>query len=60
MFAVTIEFKGFSDMSNRIGRAVSLIKVIMNTVIEANIEDKEEYLNIKDTSNQVNINKKAN
>ena len=34
----------------------SFIKDIMNTVIEAKIEDKEEYLNIKATVIQDNIN----
>ena len=34
----------------------SFIKDITNTVIEAKIEDKEEYLNIKATVIQVNIN----
>jgi len=29
-----------------------------NTVNEANIEDKEEYLNIRDIANHVNINNK--
>jgi len=40
--------------------AVSLIKVITKTVKEENIEDTEEYLNIKETASQVNINKKLN
>ena len=39
-------------------KAVSLIKVTTNTVIVANIEDKDEYLKIKDTTAQVKINKK--
>ena len=34
----------------------SFIKDITNTVIEAKIEDREEYLNIKATVIQVNIN----
>ena len=34
----------------------SFMKAIVNTVIEAKIEDKEEYLNIKATVIQVNIN----
>ena len=34
----------------------SFMKAIANTVIEAKIEDKEEYLNIKATVIQVNIN----
>ncbi len=40
--------------------AVSLIKVTINTVIEENIEDTEEYLNINKTTTQVKINKKLN
>ena len=38
----------------------SLIIVTANTVKVENIEDNEEYLNIKDTTNQVKINKKLN
>ena len=38
----------------------SVIKVIINTVKEEKIEDKEEYLNIKETVNQVKINNAAN
>ena len=41
-------------------RAVSLSKDTTNTVKDANIEDREEYLNIRETVNQVNINKKPN
>ena len=41
-------------------KAVSLIKLITKTVNDANIEDKEEYLNIRETTNQVKINKKLN
>ena len=41
-------------------RAVSLIIDTIKTVIEANIEDTEEYLKIKVTTSQVNINKKLN
>ena len=41
-------------------RAVSLSKDTTNTVKDANIEDREEYLNIRETVNQVNINKKLN
>ena len=41
-------------------RAVFLMRVITKTVIVANIEDSEEYLNINDVTNQVNINKKLN
>ena len=41
-------------------RAISLSKDTTNTVKDANIEDKEEYLNIRETVNQVNINKKLN
>ena len=37
----------------------SFIKDITNTVIEAKIEDKEEYLNIKATVIQDNINSKV-
>ena len=38
----------------------SLIIVTTNTVREENIEDKEEYLNIRDTTNQVKTNNKLN
>ena len=41
-------------------KAVSLIKVITKTVNEPNIEDSDEYLNIRETTNQVKINKKLN
>jgi hypothetical protein len=41
-------------------KAVSLIKVTTNTVIEENMEDTEEYLNINNTTTQVKINKKLN
>ena len=37
----------------------SFIKDITNTVIEAKIEDKDEYLNIKATVIQDNINNKV-
>ena len=40
--------------------AVSLITVTINTVKEENIDDKDEYLNIKETTTHVNINSKAN
>jgi len=40
--------------------AVSLIRVTINTVKEENIEDIEEYLNIKNTTDQVKINRKLN
>ena len=40
--------------------AVFLIKVTTKTVNDAKIEDKEEYLNINDTTNQVNVNKNPN
>ena len=40
--------------------AVSLNKVITSTVIEENIDDKEEYLNIRETTTHVKINKKLN
>ncbi len=38
--------------------AFSLNKVIINTVNEENIDDKEEYLNIKETTTQVKINRR--
>ena len=41
-------------------RAISLSKDTTNTVKDANIEDREEYLNIRETVNQVNTNKKLN
>ena len=41
-------------------KAVSLIKVTTKTVNEPNIEDSDEYLNIRETTNQVKINKKLN
>ena len=40
--------------------AFSLNKVITNTVKEENIDDKEEYLNIKETTIHVKINKRLN
>ena len=40
--------------------AVSLIKVITNIVRDENIEDRDEYLNINETVNHVNINKIPN
>jgi len=41
-------------------RVVFLINVTTNTVKAENIEDKDEYLNIRDTTNHVKINKKLN
>ena len=41
-------------------KAVSLINVTMNTVIDENSDDKDEYLNINETTTQVKINKKLN
>ena len=41
-------------------KAVSFIKVITKTVNDPNIEDNEEYLNIRETTIQVKINKKLN
>ena len=40
--------------------AVSLINVTTNTVRDENIDDRDEYLNIKETANHVNINKSPN
>ena len=40
--------------------AVSLIKVTVNTVKDENIEDRDAYLNIKETTSHVNINKRPN
>ena len=40
--------------------AFSLNKVITNTVKEENIDDNEEYLNIKETTAHVKINKTLN
>ena len=37
---------------------VSFMKFTTKTVMEANNEDTEEYLNISDMTNQVNANKK--
>ena len=54
------ELDGFSTIIESIGNAVSLIDATTKTVIEENIEDTEEYLNIKDTVNHVKINKKLN
>ena len=47
-------------VDEKIGEIVSLINEIMNTVKDENIEAKEEYLNIKNTTIQVAINKKLN
>ena len=41
-------------------KAVSFIKVTTKTVNDPNIEDNEEYLNIRETTIQVKINKKLN
>ena len=41
-------------------KALSLINVTTKTVREENIEDREEYLNINETTNQVKINRKLN
>ena len=41
-------------------KAVSLINVTTKTVNDENIEDKDEYLNIKETANHVKINNKLN
>ena len=41
-------------------RILSLITVTTKTVNDANIEEMEEYLNIKATAIQVNINSKLN
>ena len=38
----------------------SLNKVITSTVIEENIDDKEEYLNINETTTHVKINRALN
>ena len=40
--------------------AVSLIKVTVKTVKDENIEDRDEYLNIRETTSHVNINKRPN
>ena len=40
--------------------AFSLNKVTTNTVKEENIDDKEEYLNIRETTIHVKINKTLN
>ena len=40
--------------------AFSLKKVITKTVKEENIDDKEEYLNIRETTTHVKINKTLN
>ena len=44
---------GFIDSN-----ALFLITVTIKTVREENIDDTDEYLNIRDTTNQVNINNK--
>ena len=41
-------------------KAVSLTKDTIKTVNDPNIEDKEEYLKIRETTNQEKINKKLN
>ena len=40
--------------------AFSLNKVTISTVKEENIDDKEEYLNIRETTTHVKINKTLN
>ena len=40
--------------------ATSLVKATTKTVKEENIEDKDEYLNIKETTTHVKINNKLN
>ena len=39
---------------------LTFIKETINTVKDANIDDKEEYLNTNETTNHVKINKKLN
>ena len=41
-------------------KAVSFINVTTQTVKEENIDDKEEYLNVRETTSHVKINKKLN
>ena len=41
-------------------RAVSLIKFTINTVKDENIEDRDEYLNIRETVSHVNTNRRPN
>ena len=38
----------------------SLIELITKTEKDANIDDRDEYLNIRDITNQVNINRENN
>ena len=57
---IKFEIDGPSVAGERIGNAVSLINVTTNTVIVANIDETEEYLNIKVTTNHVKINKALN
>ena len=44
----------------KIGPVISLAALITNTVNEENIEDTDEYLNIRETTSHVNINKRPN
>ena len=46
---------GFIDFN-----AVSLIATTTKTVNDENIDDKDEYLNIKETTSHVKINNKLN
>ena len=55
-----IVFDVSSNIFDTIGFATCLITYMTNTVRDANIDDNEEYLNINETTNQVNMNKKLN
>ena len=54
---IKFELDGISFIALRAGKALSLINVTTNTVIVENIDETEEYLNIKVTTNHVKINK---
>ena len=53
-----LEISSLDNISKNKGFKNSRAKFTTNTVSAANIDDKDEYLNIKETTNQVNINNK--
>ena len=60
MEEISFVLSDFSDIDKIIGLAISLNELTMKTVRAANIDDKEEYLKMRDITNHVNINSKLN
>ena len=56
---INIVFSGKSVFCFNDFTTLSSIKLTAKTVNEENIDDTEEYLKIRETTNQVNINSKA-